>query len=333
MSPSFRSPRVLVPLALAALVAVVAVIVVVGVVVGRWVHEITARPPAVGTTFIAPDISEAARAASDDDATDAERAAAAFLASQPTAYWLTPERHPAGEVGETVGALAAQARDERAAFAVVVYGLPGRDCGGHSTGGLDPDAYADWVGEIGAALDTARDVQKVVVLEPDGLALAPECGLVEERTALLRDAVGALQSPGTWIYLDGGHSDWLGPERMAELISAVDVAGQVRGFATNVSNYQAIADEFAYAHELSDLLDGMHAVVDTSRSGAGTAPADWCNPPGQRVGEVSGEYGDDVVDANLWLKPPGESDGPCHGGPEAGAWWADAAVALTEGAR
>jgi endoglucanase len=32
---------------------------------------------------------------------------------------------------------------------------------------------------------------------------------------------------------------------------------------------------------------------------------------------------------NLWIKPPGESDGPCNGGPAAGAWWPDAAIELT----
>ena len=37
----------------------------------------------------------------------------------------------------------------------------------------------------------------------------------------------------------------------------------------------------------------------------------------------------DVVDTNLWIKPPGESDGPCNGGPAAGVWWPAAARELT----
>ena len=42
---------------------------------------------------------------------------------------------------------------------------------------------------------------------------------------------------------------------------------------------------------------------------------------------------DDVVDTNLWIKPPGESDGMCNGGPAAGVFWPEAAVELTRDAR
>ncbi|WOF22273.1 glycoside hydrolase family 6 protein [Microbacterium betulae] len=296
-------------------------------------YTIMTTPPAVGTSFIAPDISKAHRSLDDDSLDDDQRHATAYLAAQPATYWLTPEQDPVGQAGDTVGALAAQAREEGAAFAVAVYGLPGRDCGNHSAGGLSEAGYRTWVEEIGLALRNAQDVQKVVILEPDSLALAPECGNLDERTVQLREAVSALQAPGAWIYLDGGHSGWLDAQQMAGLISAIDVAGSVRGFATNVSNYRSVADEFAYAHEVASYLDGMHAIVDTSRSGAATAGEEWCNPPAQTVGEPSGTRGDEVVDANLWIKPPGESDGPCNGGPAAGVWWPDAAVSLTDGVR
>jgi endoglucanase len=288
-------------------------------------------PPGPATSFIAPRLSAAALAADDGGLTAAQRAAAAELAAQPTAYWLTPERHPAGTVDATIEALAEQARQESAAFAVVVYGLPGRDCGNHSAGGLEGAAYTEWVEEIGAALDAAGGT-RVVVLEPDSLALAEECGGLAQRAPLLRAAVDALESPGTWIYLDGGHSGWHSPERMAALIEAVGVTDRVRGFATNVSNYRAMTDELAYAHELSALLGGAHAVIDSSRSGSATADGEWCNPPQQRIGPRAGEYGDDVVDLNLWIKPPGESDGPCRGAPDAGQWWPDGAVSLLRAA-
>ncbi len=52
-------------------------------------------------------------------------------------------------------------------------------------------------------------------------------------------------------------------------------------------------------------------IVDTSRNGTGTRV--WCNPDGQRTGQqptTSAGLGDDV-DALLWVKPPGESDGDC----------------------
>src|SRR3546814_14006289 len=96
---------------------------------------------------------------------------------------------------------------------------------------------------------------------------------------------------------------------MARLIRAGGVLDRVGGFATNVSNYQTTSAEFDYAHELSELLGGAHAIVDTSRNGAGPAGDDWCNPPDRLIGDAGGTYGDDVVDTNLWIKPPGESDG------------------------
>src|SRR5690606_13876472 len=108
----------------------------------------------------------------DADAT----AATEYLAAQPTAYWLTPEQDPLGTAGATTAALLAQARTQGAALAIVVYGLPERDCGNHSAGGLSPDQYRAWVSEIGAALATAPDLEKIVILEPDSLSLAVECG-------------------------------------------------------------------------------------------------------------------------------------------------------------
>ncbi|WP_194397503.1 glycoside hydrolase family 6 protein [Microbacterium atlanticum] len=293
-----------------------------------------AAPPGRDTTIVASDLSKATDAAARASPGTPQHAAAAYLSAQPTAVWLTPEADPPGEVRQRIAHLAAEAREQDARVAVVVYGLPGRDCGGLSAGGLDEDAYLDWTREIGDALRDAADTSPIVVLEPDSLALAPECGNVDERVAQLSAAVEAIASDGTWIYVDGGHSDWLPPAQMAELIervdraSAVDPGRGIRGFATNVSNYRSTADEVAYAREVAGHLDGLHAIIDTSRNGAGST-GEWCNPPGRLVGEPGGTIGDDVVDTNLWIKPPGESDGACNGGPAAGAWWPEAAVELT----
>ncbi len=293
----------------------------------------SARPPAVGTTIVAPEESKAARAAASGRLTADQQAAAEFLAAQPTAYWLTPELDPIGDVGARVLNLAQEAREQDAALSVVIYGLPERDCAdGHSAGGLDDVGYDAWTAEIGGALGSIKDAQKIVVLEPDSLATASECGNVDERVSELQQAVDRIAGIDTWIYLDGGHSNWLPPEEMAGLIADVGRADRVRGFATNVSNYNATTDEFAYAHAVSAALGGGHAVVDTSRNGAGAYQDEWCNPPGRLVGDPGGTYGDDVVDTNLWIKPPGESDGTCNGGPPAGDWWPDAAVTLTRDA-
>ncbi|HYP73113.1 MAG TPA: glycoside hydrolase family 6 protein, partial [Microbacterium sp.] len=168
-------------------------------------------------------------------------------------------------------------------------------------------------------------------------ALAEECGNLDERVEQLRAVVAKLQLPGVWTYLDGGHSNWHPAAEQARLLQAVGIDA-VRGFALNVSNFNTAADEFDYAHavaaELKRSVPGSdpHALIDTSRSGSGSN-GEWCNPPGRTVGEVSGTFGDEVVDTNLWIKPPGESDGPCNGGPDAGAWWAAGAVELTRDVR
>lgn len=287
-----------------------------------------ASAPGPGTTVVASELSKAARAAGESAQGTPEQAAAEFLSTQPTAYWLTPEADPESDVPARIAGLADEARAQSASLALVVYGLPGRDCGNHSAGGLAPAAYADWTAAIGAALADEKDVQTIVVLEPDSLALAPECGNVDERAAQLRGAVEAVSGENVWIYLDAGHSNWLPVDEMATLISRVGDAEAVRGFATNVSNYNDSAAEIDYAHALSERLDGMHAVIDTSRNGAGSN-GEWCNPEDRLVGEAGGSFGDDVVDTNLWIKPPGESDGSCNGGPDAGVWWPEAAVALT----
>ncbi|WP_442538328.1 glycoside hydrolase family 6 protein, partial [Streptomyces pseudogriseolus] len=55
----------------------------------------------------------------------------------------------------------------------------------------------------------------------------------------------------------------------------------------------------------------------------------WCNPPGRALGETpTTRTADPLVDAYLWIKRPGESDGECKGGPKAGEWWEDYALDL-----
>ncbi|MFF2371057.1 glycoside hydrolase family 6 protein [Agromyces sp. NPDC058110] len=280
------------------------------------------------TLFVDPD-SSAARAAA-TSGTDEEREAAALIAQSPAAIWLTPEQVLPGTATAAVADLMARAQGADALPVLVVYGITDRDCGGFSSGGLPRAAYLDWVDEIAAGLG---DRTSIVVLEPDSLALADECPDPEARTALVRTALARFSDTGAEVYLDGGHSAWLPDERMAELLTAAGVDG-ARGFATNVSNAQATDDEAAYAARISDALGGgAHAIIDTSRNGAGPPPdGEWCNAPGLALGEGPHALDDQVVDAVLWVKPPGESDGTCNGGPTAGTWWPEQAVELVANA-
>lgn len=92
-----------------------------------------------------------------------------------------------------------------------------------------------------------------------------------------------------------------------------------------------------------------HFVIDTSRNGQGpwNGTLDWCNAPGRGVGIApTANTGNELLDAYLWGKVPGESDGTCDarwvdggdpawGGiqdPPAGSWFPEAALALAQNA-
>lgn len=251
------------------------------------------------------------------------------LADVPSGIWLTPEKYPPQRVGPFVASIASAAAEQGSLPVFVVYGVPDRDCtGGFSAGGLTATTYLPWVSEIaGAAGD-----RSVVILEPDALASLSACGQARQRVPLMSKAVTALVDDGVTTYLDAGHSDWVPPGEIAPLLRRVGIA-KVRGFATNVSNYQPERNEMEFAARLSALLDDARFVIDTSRNGdptgTGEVVSDWCNPPGRALGRQPGYVEDgSALDALLWIKPPAESDGTCHGGPPAGEVWIDRAVSL-----
>ena len=271
--------------------------------------------------------SSAAKAIKQAD--DAEQLAAfTELAGTPTAVWLTPELHPTAEITQFVGGIGADAAAESKLPVFVVYGIPSRDCGNFSAGGASARDYPLWISAIGQGIG---DRPAVVILEPDALALAPSCQTEDATVGFLRDAIRRLsRGTDTTIYLDGGHSSWLPPAEMAPLLVAAGV-DKVRGFATNVSNFNTTADEREYATALSALVGGSHFVIDTSRNGNGTN-GEWCNPSGRKIGATpTGADDSSPQDAILWIKNPGESDGDCNGGPPAGQWWPERAVELVRG--
>ncbi|MFI9238327.1 glycoside hydrolase family 6 protein [Streptomyces sp. NPDC053079] len=259
------------------------------------------------------------------------------IASQPVAEWVgidDPE-------SQTRGFTEAAAKADRDAL-LVLYNIPHRDCGQYSQGGAsDGDAYRAW---LDRAVRGIGDRAATVVLEPDALPHM-EDGCTpqeyhEERFALLKDAVGKLKAlPRTKVYLDAGNPSWVTPvDRMAEPLRRAGIE-QADGFALNVSNFQTTADSKEYGHRLSRLVGGKHFVIDTSRNGNGPlSGADhekaWCNPSGRALGEPpTTRTGDAQVDAYLWVKRPGESDGACKGGPDAGQWWETYALELARNAR
>src|SRR5579871_438210 len=97
----------------------------------------------------------------------------AAMETVPQAVWLTSGTP--SEVNATVKTTLRQANLERAVPVLVVYNIPGRDCGSYSAGGAENTAdYEAWINAIGGAIDG----QKVIILlEPDSLADLPsDCG-------------------------------------------------------------------------------------------------------------------------------------------------------------
>ncbi|MER5654196.1 glycoside hydrolase family 6 protein [Streptomyces sp. NPDC002131] len=253
------------------------------------------------------------------------------IAGEPVAVWPTGEADPGPAVR---AATTAAARQDRTAL-FVAYNIPHRDCGRHSAGGAaDADAYRRWIGQFADALAGSR---ALVVLEPDAIAhLVDGCtpGVYrDERIQLLSHAVNRLKrQPRTKVYVDAGNPEWIRDSgRLVEPLVRAGVAN-ADGFSLNVANFQTDAVNRTYGAELSERLGGKHFVVDTSRNGEGPLPGAWCNPPGRALGtRPATTTGEPALDAYLWIKRPGESDGECEGGPAAGQWWPEYALELARG--
>jgi endoglucanase len=255
------------------------------------------------------------------------------IADEPEALW------PAGEIdpGPTVKAATASAAQEGRTALFVAYDIPHRDCGQHSAGGAaDADAYRAWIGKFADALG---DGKALVVLEPDAVAHVVDgctpAGYHDEREQLLNEAVVRLkQQPNTKVYLDAGNPAWIrDPWKLVDPLKRAGVEN-ADGFSLNVSNFQTDEQTKAYGLELSGDLGGKHFVIDTSRNGNGPLSGAWCNPPGRALGtRPTTETGDPALDAYLWIKRPGESDGTCGGGPAAGKWWPEYALELARNSK
>jgi endoglucanase len=256
------------------------------------------------------------------------------IADQPTATWLTGE---AG-VGARVRALTAQAARAGKSALLVTYDIPGRDCGGYSAGGATSGlAYQRWIAEVAGAIGKQT---ATVIVEPDAVAQLLTAGCVApsrraERLSLLRYALRTFKAlPNVTTYLDAGNPSWINPPR--RLVPSLDAAGisLANGFALNVANFDTNQSVIAYGMALSSGLGGKHFVIDTSRNGNGPPASDgraaWCNPPGRALGHnPTTDTGVPGVDAYLWIKQPGASDGACHpGDPPAGAWMGQYALSL-----
>jgi endoglucanase len=324
--------------------------------------------------------------------TGADRTNALQLARVPTATWLTKgtpsqTRAQAFEIG-----LRSLLRGE--VPVISAYNIPGRDCSQYSAGGAaNTKEYKAWINGLAEGLTLFRSV---VILEPDGIALAPgDCGGTPEQQSMrvrqMNFAVDRLQAlHGTGVFIDAGHSAWHAVGDIAARLVANGI-DEADGFFLNVSNYRTNAELIRYGTMVSQCISYIadlngksgdcanqywppadadawyashvttptsqltHFVIDTSRNGQGpwtppantySDPQDWCNPPGRGLGDrpTTKNTGSPLLDAKLWVKVPGESDGSCTRGlpagsadpewgfvdPPAGAWFTQQAAQLIQ---
>ena len=250
---------------------------------------------------------------------DADAGALEAIANQPQAIWLTSD----GSAATVRGVVAAAAAARRVPI-FVIYNLPGRDCGSYSAGGAAGEGdYSAFIDRVVSGLGQHR---AVVIVEPDALS---ETCMPPGTDALIRVAIARLDTDArAAIYVDAGNPGWQAPAAEAQGLAAV-VGSARAGFAVNVSNFYPVSADLAYGTAISELLGGRHFVIDTSRDGGDVTPGQWCNPTGAALGAPpTTRTGSPLVDAELWIKQPGESDGTCDGGPPAGQFWLSGALAL-----
>ena len=259
------------------------------------------------------------------------------IASKAAAHWFGNwDSNISTDVSNYVGAAATANKWP----ILVAYNIPGRDCGGASSGGAgSPDAFRTWIASFATAIGTRR---AIVIIEPDSLAqldCLPSDADRQTRLDLVRYATEQFRdkAPNARAYVDGGNAQWIAAATMAQRLDSGGVHN-VRGFAVNVSNFYTTAESTTYSNDVRAALSQQFGytapfVIDTSRNGKGASGGSdsWCNPAGRKLGTPSQFEGG--ADALLWVKAAGDSDGPCGTAPNtpAGTFSPDLAINLING--
>ena len=265
--------------------------------------------------------ADAWRSTRPDDAAQMDK-----IATHSQAQWFGAW---SGDIYSAVNGAVTTVTNAGALPVLVAYNLYQLDCG--NGGSSTASAYKTWISAFASGLAGRK---AAVVLEPDAIAGMGCLSSADQQTRLdlLSYAVQMLKAQGqTVVYLDGGHPGWQSASTMATRLTQANIAA-ADGFSLNVSNFIYTPDNVAYGTAISSSVGGKHFIIDTSRNGLGpTADAQWCNPDARALGAASTTAtGNSLVDAFLWIKRPGESDGTCNGGPNAGTWWADYALGLAQ---
>jgi cellulose 1,4-beta-cellobiosidase len=311
------------------------------------------NPFAGARFYVNPDYTAEVRSAAKN--APAEAARLRKLGAFSTAVWLDSIAKAGTASRYLDEAAALQASGDKSPVVIVfaLYDLPNRDCAAASSAGelsVEHDGerryQTEYVDRIAAQFQSHPAVRIAVIVEPDSLAnvatnldqpkcAASQAAYVHSTAYVLR----TLTMPNVSLYLDAAHAGWLGwahnrdmiERAYASVFTAAGGQGRVRGFVTNVSNYNTLdggegaklepsdpaPDELTYVHKLDETLarEGIHAggfIIDTSRNGRPTPRSkwgSWCNVRGAGLGERPRAEPAPRLDAYYWVKPPGESDG------------------------
>jgi cellulose 1,4-beta-cellobiosidase len=195
----------------------------------------------------------------------------------PSAYWIDVMAKISGGA-DSVAAILKDASSQNPIPLVVfiVYNVPNRDCHAHASNGeicCTPNADGTCNYNVGGDCSAGLNIYKrkyidplvalfrahpqvpiVTVIEPDSLGnLAtnmgdPHCGNSATHAAYTQGIPYAIKQLSTLsnvaIYLDACHGGWLGwynnAQAFVNIVSQLNVASYLRGFTTNVANYQPL---------------------------------------------------------------------------------------------
>lgn len=246
----------------------------------------------------------------------------------PQSFWYGDNpKKPKKHMENSIRRLLNRAHPQLPVF--VIYNIPNRDVGQWSKGGAKTrEGYIDFIHRFAKGIG---EDSPIIIYEPDAL---PHSTLMSEedqewRLELMKAALEILTNECNGIvYIDVGHSAWLSPEKVDELLTKVSNS-KVRGFSVNSCNYRTTKECLKWGRKICKLRPNDFFVVDTSRNGNGPLDEEWCNPIGRAIGDLPTTDTDySQCDAYLWIKIPGESDGKCNGGPKAGKFWGEQAEEL-----
>lgn len=308
---------------------------------GSIAFYVTTKPAAaLGTPYL--NTASTAMKAYQAETDPAQKLVDYQLAITPNGEWFDGTR----STDDTwLKSLINKANTSNTVLPLVIYGIPGRDCGLYSAGGqADAASYKAWIDRVSTMVGNSK---MMVVVEPDAISYCNNNATVRaERTSLLR-YVGEkfkANNPNAQLYLHAGS----GQLSYEYAVPAVKDAGieNYRGFAMNVASHGVTPVEESWAEGLVKKLEdvgipNMHYVVDTSRNGVALDPNSnpgakylSCNNMTAAVGQrpthvTTGEN----ADAYMWVKHPGVSDGECaKGDPAAGVWNPSYAATLVNNA-